>query len=352
MRVLLIDADSKIPNLAIMKLSQYFKKIAKIDFIKLNMPYFSTGFLKKKKVYIYTKPYDKIFCSVIFKNNFQNIIGENIEFGGTGYDVTKKLDKKIEDLPPDYTIYPENNILYDFITRGCIRNCYFCFVPKKEGNLYLYKSIDEILKTKLKYKSIEFMDNNFLGYKHHKAVLKEIISKKLLCSFNQGLDIRLIDKENSELLRKLRYNGAYKFAFDDWSLKKTIEQKLDLLKWRRPYQFLFYMYFNPKMDLENINNRIKWAKKNQILPYVMRDLSCWENKRIQPYLSDLIQWTNCPMYFTTQTIDQCIHRFRKNKRRSEITLKIFESNKFLPYSNEVQMNLFNLDKPGRESNLR
>ena len=41
MRVLLIDADSTIPNLAIMKLSTYHKNRGdKVDFMKLGLPYY------------------------------------------------------------------------------------------------------------------------------------------------------------------------------------------------------------------------------------------------------------------------------------------------------------------------
>ena len=42
--ILLIDADSVIPNLALMKLAQYYKDV---ELIKLNLPYYPN---KKKKI--------------------------------------------------------------------------------------------------------------------------------------------------------------------------------------------------------------------------------------------------------------------------------------------------------------
>lgn len=325
MKILLIDADSTIPNIALMKLSQFHKKNSDaVEFIKLGMKYFPH--INKTHTTVNTGNYDKVYCSVIFENNKKLIYGKNIEFGGTGFDKKKRLPNYIDCLKPDYSIYPENNIVYGFLTRGCVRKCKFCFVPEKEGYIKLDQPLEQILDVDFEYSSVEFMDNNVLSHPKHKKILYEIINKKVKCSFNQGLDIRFVDKENSELLKKINYNGAYKFAFDDFKLLKIIENKLGFLTWRKPYQFRFYMYFNPEtMELSNLNNRLKWAKQNKILPYVMRDISCWKYPKLQTYIIDIIQWANVPAYFVNQSIYECISRYRNNKRRAEITKKIYDT---------------------------
>ena len=136
------------------------------------------------------------------------------------------MPDEIEKLAPDYSVYPDNDTSYGFITRGCIRNCGFCYVPKKEGNIKKVCDIDQIVR----HKKVEFLDNNILAYPTHKVILQELIDKKIKCSLNQGLDIRLIDRENSTLLSKLRYMGCYIFAFDDYSftvsLRDTIGEAL------------------------------------------------------------------------------------------------------------------------------
>ena len=144
LNVLLIDADSKIPNLALMKLSTFHKcRGAIVHLVKLHIPYYPN----RRKLYwdidkIYgNHQYDKIYCSVIFDDSIKFINGSNIIYGGTGYSLDIELPHYIEVLEPDYSIYPDNNISYGFISRGCIRNCYFCKVPKKEGYIRQVNSI-------------------------------------------------------------------------------------------------------------------------------------------------------------------------------------------------------------------
>ena len=69
LNILLIDADSTIPNLALMKISSFYKNKfwANITLLKLNLPYYPH---KKKHTHtIDTSSYDLIFCSVIFEDN-------------------------------------------------------------------------------------------------------------------------------------------------------------------------------------------------------------------------------------------------------------------------------------------
>lgn len=119
--VLLIDIDSKIPNLALMKISHYHKD--RRDNVGFNI----------------SNP-DKIYASVIFKKNKHKVDGlhlmypdAEIDIGGSGYDLHKSLPQEIEDLSPDYSLYPDCDTYYGFVSRGCIRNCHFYIVPKKEG---------------------------------------------------------------------------------------------------------------------------------------------------------------------------------------------------------------------------
>ena len=138
MKILLVDVDSKIPNLALMKLSGYYKsKGYTIEFKKLKYNGYPSG--NKDKSIIDGEGYDQIFISIIFTVNKEvlDIVGiplDKVSIGGTGYDYSIKLPQEIDDFKEDYSIYPENKISYGFITRGCIRNCYFCFVPRKKGN--------------------------------------------------------------------------------------------------------------------------------------------------------------------------------------------------------------------------
>lgn len=315
MKILLIDADSTIPNIALMKLSYFYKnKGYNVDLIELKIPYYPN---RKKIIHnINTEKYDKIYCSVIFSGSRQYIHAKNAIFGGPGVSITEKLPDEIESGECDYSIYPNNDTSYGFISRGCIRNCYFCIVPQKEGYIKQVNSVDNIVR----HKKVKFLDNNFLALPNHKDILQELIEKKIRCQFNQGLDIRLIDNENSILLSKLNYMGEYIFAFDNIVYKKIIDEKLLLLNWRKPYQFKFFVYVNPNMELSDTVKRIEFLKNKKILPYIMRDISCWDNK-YNNFFIDIAAWCNQPSFFKKMNFEIFLQKRHKNKNR------ILESNK-------------------------
>lgn len=308
MKVLLIDADSTIPNLALMKLSSHHKRVGdKVDMVQVHLPYYPS---RKKFDYFVPDGYDKVYCSVVFQGNKEHIIGRNIEFGGTGVSLEKKLSDEVERMDCDYTLYPDNDTSYGFITRGCIRNCYFCFVPKKEGMIHKVNNINDIIR----HKKVKFMDNNILAYEKHKGILQELVDKQTRCQFNQGLDIRLVDKENSELLSKMNYLGEYIFAFDDWAYVKLIEKKLPLLGWRKDYQFKFFVYVNPEMDFSNFMNRLNWMREHKCLPYFMRDIACWASDNSNFY-TDLASYCNQPSFWKKMPFEEFLNKRYKNKER-------------------------------------
>jgi hypothetical protein len=304
--ILLIDADSTIPNLALMKLSSFYKQNGdNICFKKLNIPYYPN---RKKTIHnINTSKFDKTFCSVIFKNNNLFVCGENITFGGSGFSLSINLPSEIEATEPDYSLYPENNTSYGFISRGCIRKCSFCIVPEKEGYIKQVNTIDNILH----HKKIKFLDNNFLALPNCKELLRELVNKKIKCQFNQGLDIRLVDSEISYLLSKLNYLGEYIFAFDNIKFKKIIEEKLCLLSWRKPFQFKFFVYIHPDMNIYETVDRINFLKDCCCLSYIMRDISCWDSK-YSFFYTDLAAYCNQPNFFKKMSFSDFLNKRHKN----------------------------------------
>ena len=61
--------------------------------------------------------------------------------------------KPIEDLVPDYSIldhieykYPVNDAYFTYASRGCVRKCAFCGVPKLEGAQRDTNSLTEVIK--------------------------------------------------------------------------------------------------------------------------------------------------------------------------------------------------------------
>jgi hypothetical protein len=53
--------------------------------------------------------------------------------GGTGFDIKSKLPSEIENENYDWSLYPDCDFSIVWFSTGCIRNCPFCVVPRKEG---------------------------------------------------------------------------------------------------------------------------------------------------------------------------------------------------------------------------
>lgn len=324
-KILLVDVDSKIPNLALMKISTYYKQQGcLVELRKIGYSYYPHN----KNCMVFVDEYDKVFVSTIFKINVGRIsfVGNSeIVKGGVGYDLTNKLSEQIESLEPDYSLYPDNNFSYGFITRGCIRNCDFCVVRKKEGLIHQVNTISNIVK----HKKVKFLDNNILAFNRHLDILKELKEKKIRCQFNQGLDIRLINDNNAKLLSELKYLGEYIFAFDNIMDKNKIEKGLYILKKyiTKDWKIKFYIYCNPCMDIqEDVLNRINWCRKNKVLPYLMRDISCWKSDK-KDFYTDLCAYCNQPNMFKKLSFEQFMQKRTKNVQRQKESKRIYYSHK-------------------------
>jgi len=324
-QILLVDVDSKIPNIALGKISTYWKNHnANVKLMKLGFNGYPT---KKKPIIVDAKNYDFVYASNIFTVNqdlFKIINCARIYVGGVGSkDYSIKLPEHIEHQEIDYSLYPDNDKSYGFITRGCIRKCSFCFVPKTEGYLKEYNTIDQIIR----HKKVSFMDNNILAYEKHKEILQKLIDRDIKCQFNQGLDLRLIDEENAELLSKLKYIGEYIFAFDNVKYKNMLEIKLKIIKKyvTKDWRIKFFIYCNADMNISDTIFRIEWCRKNKCLPYLMRDKNCWESKNKEFYI-DLSAYTNQPSLFKNMNFTEYIYkRQNKNIQRAKSSEKLYYS---------------------------
>jgi radical SAM superfamily enzyme YgiQ (UPF0313 family) len=132
MKTGLVDVDGhNFPNLALMKLAAYHRQNG--DTVEwLN----------------HLERYDKVYQSKVFTftPDVSTVIqADKIVKGGTGY---KMYDKQFcDDTEPDYSIYPQFEHAYGFLTRGCVRNCSWCIVPKKEGGIRACRDIKTVLQS-------------------------------------------------------------------------------------------------------------------------------------------------------------------------------------------------------------
>ena len=91
----------------------------------------------------------------------------------------------IEELVPDYGIlehidyaYPVHDAYFGYASRGCIRSCSFCGVPKLEGAQRemppLSNLVEGVRKRYGDKKDLVLMDNNITASARYKEVIAEI----------------------------------------------------------------------------------------------------------------------------------------------------------------------------------
>ena len=229
--VLLLDVDSRLPNLALMKISQYFKQRGR------------KVMLTKRDSLV--KGAEEVYAScVFFTSSSQNRIkrlqryyGKSLILGGSGADIKKRLPREIENLPPDYTLYPDlRDRAIGFLTRGCSFNCHFCIVPAKEGEVRQVNDLESLLRHS--YKKLILLDDNILSHPNAGDLLEEMTRDNLQVNFNQTLDIRLLDKEKARILKRIHCSNlsftrrVYHFSLNDTRNLNQVRGKYELLGFR------------------------------------------------------------------------------------------------------------------------
>lgn len=159
----------------------------------------------------------------------------------------------IEDLIPDYLIldqireqyvYPVHDAYFAYASRGCVRKCHFCGVPKLEGAQRDVQSITLVVRgIEERYgskKDLTLMDNNVVASSNYKNIIAEIrdlgfvpgaklqrkgkppVQRRV--DFNQGVDARILCKDKTYLkeisticIKPLR------IAFDHIGVRKPYE---------------------------------------------------------------------------------------------------------------------------------
>lgn len=317
MKILLINVDSRF-NIAIRRMYNYFKNDNEVTMIDLGFD----GYPSNKYKVIDGTGYDRVYVSNIFDVNMHKYHVEgcnDVVIGGIGsINPDLKLPTEIEMTDPFY--FDNEDTSYGFITRGCIRNCSFCKVPKYEGKLTFYNRIETIIK----HNKVKFFDNNILAYDKHVEVFQYLIERNIRCDFNQGLDFRLVNHQNAKLLSMLNYEGEYIFAFDDPKYQIILEEKLKILKQYIPkdWKLKFYIYHNKDMDISQLIGRVEWCRKNRCLPYVMRDINCWDAEEKKFYI-DYAAYCNQPAFFKKMDFETFLNKRHKDKDRIAESLKIY-----------------------------
>jgi len=152
----------------------------------------------------------------------------------TGITPWTGLYPKVEDLKPDYSIFPLGKQACCITSRGCVRNCEFCAVSDLEPGFSLeVKWREQILagyEAGLRHLNIQ--DNNYLAnpYSHQKEVTEFLLKfPDMTIDFNQAIDCRLFTDKKAKLMAKLKI-PVLRFAFDGMQSDKYFQKACRLAK--------------------------------------------------------------------------------------------------------------------------
>jgi hypothetical protein len=282
-KVLLVEPDyyTQFPPLGLLKLSSFHKSQGdSVEFVKGT----KDSLVEPDLIYItslFTWSWEPVWRAVRFYANsyptselwlgglYASLMPEHAALSGVRSDhIFKGIYNEAENLLPDYTLIPEWNrkekasIL--FSSRGCIRNCGFCAVPKLEG---------QITSSTLKISDLVFpghtrvilFDNNFLASSKWEGTLDEIKSLDLRVDFNQGLDARLITPHVAKKLSQVKIDKVIRLSYDSRQNGPSVKKAIDHLKSEgiSGKSILVYTLFNftddPQDYFERMKDILKWG---------------------------------------------------------------------------------------------
>jgi hypothetical protein len=173
----------------------------------------------------------------------------------------------IANLVPDYSIlkrvdheYYPRDAYFVRTTKGCIRACHFCAVPRLEKEFGAMRPLREQVSNAIKHhgerQHLVVMDNNILGIAGIDQIFADIRDlgfhagakrngRERTVDFNQGLDARLISAkpELAKLLKTICVSPI-RLAFDFVGIRPSYEKAIRLLVAEGFNEFTNYMLFD------------------------------------------------------------------------------------------------------------
>lgn len=281
MRVCLIDVDSKIPNLALMKLSAYHKMLG--DEVKLYEPMFDRpDLVYASKIFDFTPDYEYFPDDV------------PIVKGGTGYDMVARLPEEAENIMPDYSLFGCEYAMGRF-TRGCIRSCPWCVVPKMDGNKV--RKVADLKDFWDGQKVVRVLDDNIMADADIFSNACEQLHKANVKVIWEVLDIRLVNDQTAKALASVKNEKSIHFAWDGKAQDRFIVPGIETLKKHgvKPWRLMFYVLIGFNTTREYDLHRVMTLHKLGANPFVM------PFDKSDRYQKDFARWCNSKVIFKSTT---------------------------------------------------
>jgi len=188
-------------------------------------------------------------------------------------------DENIDLLAPDYdlvdgNLYAINETYYGYTTRGCVRNCPWCGVPKVEPHFIPYIDIKPVIRElRERYGDkpvLKLMDNNLLASPKLGTIVDDMLElgygredytdtdppRRRVVDFNQGLDARFLTEERMRVLSPLHISPV-RLAFDRLKHKADYLRAVRLARKYGVSNFSNYLLFNFDDTPRDLYERLK-----------------------------------------------------------------------------------------------
>lgn len=206
--------------------------------------------------------YDRVYSSKVLDfTPIDPYLPDDAIRGGTGYldiPVNQSLPQEIDDMFPDYSIYPECDFAIGFLTRGCSNNCTWCLVPQKEGATRPYRAWEKIVRGDTD--KLVLMDNNILSCEYGISQLESLIGSGYQIDLNQGMDARLVNDEVARILSRLKWIRFIRFSCDQKAQIEPIRRTIGLLGRYGIKPYRIFIYLLVKKDIQDAVERLEALK--------------------------------------------------------------------------------------------
>lgn len=290
-KTVLIFTDGKLPHVSMLKASTFYKGQGyEVVLDSIDKPS-----LQEAEI---------VLCSIIFPQSKQKAeklraIYPHIQYGGSGWDdyvsdppIISRLPEEIEACKPDYDLYTVDYIYprikgimtretrkekaqmivdagIGFSSRGCIRDCSFCGVRKKEGPFRQDMDIKDIINPRSNI--LYLLDNNLTADPYCLEKLKEIKERGLVVNISSGIDVRLLTPEKAKALSEIKLvKGKIHYAWDLLPEEEPVMRGINILsRYLKKWRHMCYMLVGFNTSFEEDMYRFKKLRELRVDPYVM-----------------------------------------------------------------------------------
>lgn len=205
MRVLLLQLDGKLPNLALMSIAAHHRgRGDEVELRQCRRP-------ESVNVGLFSQEPERVYASCIFEKT-RPVAKEVLRVwpsavvGGTGWDMMRRLeDVGIDSNRHDYSDYPGFRQSMGFTQRGCRLECSFCKVPKAEGKVRPMATVWDLWRGEPHPRELLLLDNDFFGQPAWRKRIEELRAGGFKVSFNQGINARMLSDEAAAAIASVDY---------------------------------------------------------------------------------------------------------------------------------------------------